>query len=302
MSQGQDVGFIHSAVFVDSEEELCRSMAESAFEGLELSEEVIITADRDRRRRIASLLGDRTHQVRFDEADSRYSTPRSAMHGLVKMLGDRRRRVRSIGEVRPGKDRHSEWIRYEAALNEVLTGRPVTGVCFYDTRLLSDHTRASMEETHPCRGAISPWEGSDAFRPPQDVVTDFPPRRIHPRREPDLLLTDVSELRPVRAAAADMAPPSRADDAALVVHELTAMALADASVVPEIRMWSEPDRVAVQIISASDSFADPFAGLRPARPHGNNVALWIAGQLADDFAVARTGPVSEATVVFVEDR
>lgn len=301
MDPEERAGLHHSAVFVDSEDGLCRLMAESARDALASSEGVVITADEARRQRIMSLMGEGAGEIRFTDATARYTSPRSAMHGLVTVVAEQLRaghaRIRSIGEVRPGTDRHSEWIRYEAAINEVLAEYPLTGVCVYDTQLLSHQTRRAVEETHRYVGGTSPWGKSEHFRDPRQIMAGSLVRQIHPDREPDLLLSDVSELRPVRATAAGLAPPGRSDDSALVVHELVAMALTSTAAAPQVRIWSEPDLLAVQILS-SDGFDDPFAGLRPAQPGDGNAAFWIAGQLADDLTVARIGPLWAVTVVF----
>lgn len=274
-------------------------MAGSAKEGVDRSESVLVTVTEGPERQIRSLLGTAADSVHFEPADNRYARPATAMYGLVNFLTEQLRsghaRIRSIGAVTFSPEELPEWIRYEASVNEVLAEAPLTGVCFYDRRLLPDRHRSTLEQTHPRLGTKAATASPD-YLEPHRVLEHLPARNLAPGRQPDITLHHVGEARPVRTTAADLAPAGRGGDVAMAVHELTALALETGTGSPQVRMWREPHGLVVQV-SGSPAFEDPFAGWRPPQEKGNP-ALWITRQLADDFSVDVSGPIPSATVVF----
>lgn len=296
-------GLHHTLGFFDSEDGLSRMMAEATKDGVERSESVLVAVTADREPQLRSLLGSAADSVRFQPADQRYARPSTAMYGLVTFLTEQlrsgHRRIRSIGALSIGPAELPEWIRYEASVNEVLAAAPLTGVCFYDTRTLTDRHRATVEQTHAHLGGTATGTHSENYLEPHRILENFPVKVLHPGRQPDLILHHVTEARPVRMAAADLAPPGRGTDVEMVVHELTSLALKTGPGSPQIQIWREPDSLVVRVIG-SPAFDDPFAGWRPPQGEGNS-ALWIARQLADDFWVDACSHIPSATVVFDSD-
>lgn len=276
-------------------------IAESAKEGVERSESVLVTVSERREPQIRSLLGTAADSVHFEPTDDRYARPSTAMYGLVTFLTEQLRsghvRIRAIGAASIGPEELPEWIRYEASVNEVLARAPLTGVCFYDRRVFTERLRPTVEWTHPRLGTKA-GTASENYLEPHQVLEDLPAKNLVPGHQPDLILHHVAEARPVRIAAADLAPPGRDADVAMVVHELTSLALKTGPGSPQVRMWRQPRSLVVRVMG-SPVFEDPFAGWRPPQADGN-AALWIARQLADDFSVDVSGPVPAATVVFSE--
>lgn len=296
-------GLHHTVDFFGSDAELGQRIAASAKDGLDRSESVLVTAPEDRERHIRSLLGSVAESVRFEPAGPRYARPSSAMYALVTFLTEQlrsgRTRIRSIGAASISPEDLPEWIRYEACINEVLAAAPLTGVCFYDMRALTDRHRPAVEQTHPHLGGTAMGAASESYLDPHRILEKFPAPPLHPGRQPDLILHHVTEARPVRMAAADLAPPGRGADVEMVVHELTSLALKTGPGSPQIQIWREPDSLVVRVIG-SPAFDDPFAGWRPPQAEGNS-ALWIARQLADDFSVDACSHIPSATVVFDSD-
>lgn len=275
-------------------------MAGSAKEGVDRSESVLVTVSEGREPQIRSLLGTAADSVHFQPADNRYARPWTVMYGLVTFLTEQLRaghaRVRAIGAASIGPEELPEWIRFEASVNEVLARAPLTGVCLYDRRVFTDRDRPSVEWTHPRLGSPETGTASENYLEPHQVLEHLPAKNLVPGRQPDLILHHVAEARPVRITAAALAPPGRDADVAMVVHELTALALKTGLGSPQVRIWRQPHNLVVRVIG-SPVFEDPFAGWRPPQADGNP-ALWIARQLADDFSVDLSGPVPAATVVF----
>lgn len=293
-------GLHHTVDFFDSEAGLGRLMAESVKDGLDRSESVMVTVTEDLERQIRSLLGTAAESVRFEPADHRYARPPAAMYGLVTFLTEQLRsghsRIRSVGAASISPADLPEWIRYEACINEVLGAAPLTGVCFYDMCALTDRHRPTVEQTHPHLGSTTVGTASETYLDPHQVLENFPAEPLHPDRQPDLILHHVTEARPVRTAAADLAPPGRGDDVEMVVHELTSLALQTGPGSPQIQIWREPRSLVVRVIG-SPAFDDPFAGWRPPQAEGNP-SLWIARQLADAFSVDPCRHIPAATAVF----
>lgn len=294
-------GLHHTVDFFDSDAELSRLMAESVKDGVDRSESVLVTVSDGQERQIRSLLGTAADSVHFAPADHSYVRPPAAMYDLVTFLTEQLKcghtRVRSIGAASISPAEFPEWIRYEACINEVLAAAPLTGVCLYDTRALTDDHRPTVEQTHPHRGGTATGASSENYLDPHQILKDFPARSLLPGRQPDLILHHVTEVRPVRTVAADLAPPGRGADVAMVIHELTTLALETGPGSPQVRMWREPHSLVVRV-TGSPVFDDPFAGWRPPQTEGNPAALWIARQLADDFSVDPSGPIPAATMIF----
>lgn len=269
-------------------------MAESAREGFALSESLLVAADPATRRGIESHLGTASRAVRFVDSGSLYTSPPTAVLGLLDLLSTEgsRSRLRVLATAHLDPKMHSEWVRYEAGVNEIFAGEPLTGVCFYDTRRLPQEIVRGMEQAH--HGVVPPASSSSGYLDPRLVSETLPARMLHPGRHPDIVLDEVSEARPVRNTAADLAASGRAPEVAMVVHELTTLALTSNPGLLQVRIWREPGRLVAQLVG-SEAFADPFAGLRPPEDEAT-AALWIASHLADDFAADPSGP--SVTVAF----
>lgn len=298
MRSSTEPGLRHSAVFFSSDEERRQAMVESIADGLNRSESVLAAIHPSDQKAVAELLGPAARAVEFADARDTYRDPSSAMRDLGAVLAGRPsgERVRIVGCARPTVDSYPEWIRCEAAINEIFPDTAATGVCFHDHRTVAGDLRRLIEETHPYLGPTGASSPSPHYSPPRAVAASLPVRTLHPDRAPDFWCPVHSEIRPIRIVGRQLAPPGRSEDVAMVVHELVALTRLAEATSPEVRFWRDPAGLVVQV-AGSRVFDDPFAGLRPPE-RGGGLALWMAGQLADALAVEHSAPVPALTVAF----
>lgn len=291
-------GMRHVVHFTDDDETSADQATAAVLEGLAHDETLLVAANRHMQERLRSRVGDALDETILVDAEDLYRGPATAMQGLTDHLleelrnGMTRGRAIALPCIEP--ETHWDWIRYEAAVNELFADFPVTGICFYEAPSLSDEVRLALEEAHPELGC--PADRSAPSQPPRAVADRIPVRRLHPLRPPDLLFRDVTEARPVREVGTEVAPGSRAADCAMVVHELTSVAIRSGEPRPDVSLWWSPGELVVRV-TGSRAFRDPFAGLRPPQL-GGDAGLWIAGQLADDFSVEPSGLEPAITVRF----
>lgn len=241
---------------------------------------------------------DELSNVIFLPRDAQYANPPAALQTLQDQCADRppgAPPIRLIGEPpAPLGLACDSWIRYEAAINQVVGDRSMRGLCFYPAEELPPDTRAELHRAHPV--VVTPGGGHDPnadYLPPAAFVADrlvmaSDPLEEHPAAI-HLTDPDAATARHMVAELAHSIGLNRddADNLVLAVNEVVTNAIVHGHPPVRLRGWGVPARVAVIVSDAGPGPADPLAGLRPASPereHGG-FGLWVAHQLCPEIAM-----------------
>lgn len=240
--------------------------------------------------------------VCFVDHHQRYQHPPGALQGL-RDLADRyddhaaTLPVRFVGEPSPLDGLHEDgWLRYEAAINDLLEGHLLQVLCVDERQAISPETEAELRRTHPAlveRGIPQP---SPDYQDPatfvatrRRAITD--PLEHHP---PDAALCDPSAAKARQAVEgvahrAGLGSPIR-DDLLVAASEVHANAISHGQRPVTVNGWAAAGRVVVAVHDHGDGPTGPMPGLQPS-PHDdsrNGLGLWLAHQLCPEITMART--------------
>lgn len=284
-SPEKNPSFEHVAVFYDGVDELVAVLVDDIAAAVDDGERVLVCIELEAWKSIENALGDRAADVTYLADDVRYSKPAEAMRAVHEFaelaLADGATAVRSIGIIPLDGHDDDNWIRYEAAVNDVLAHMPFKGVCLYDTSTVSAEVARDAAAAH-----LSVIEGGQRRTQPVDA-TRHPtvPALEPPPRTPDI--TNVVESsstarRTIRELLAGVVSDARLADVLLVTSELVTNGLTDGEQPVEIAVWLRPGRdVHVAVTDRGTGIDDPFFDLRPPPPDRvGGAGLWIVGQLA----------------------
>jgi anti-sigma regulatory factor (Ser/Thr protein kinase) len=291
----------HDALFFDSPERLAEVAGPFLTRGLADGDAAVAVVSTPTARILTEAMdGDPRLHV-LDSADVYRARTPAAITAFRRLAqqhdpGDGGR-VRVVGEVDFGTtDREwLEWQRYEAVLNEALSGRPLWGLCLFDTRRLADSVLESARHTHPHVATAAGRHPNPAFLDPGDYLRSLPvPDEPLESTEPVLAVTDVDDFAALRhAVTGALAPlraqPEQAEDFLLAVDEMTSNAIRHGAPPVSLRLWIADDRVVCAIGDGGPGWDDPFAGYGPA--HGEDLSrggmgLWLARQLCDHVDIS----------------
>lgn len=278
--------FEHVAVFYDGVDELVALLVDDVGAAVDRGERVFLCVEREAWDAVEERLGDRAAAVTYLADDVRYAKPTEAMRAVHQFtcdaLADGATAVRSIGVIPLDGHQDEDWIRYEAAVNEVFADLPFTGVCLYDTSTLSDEVAQHAAAAH--KSVIG-----DGRRQVRDAdAIEFPPvpPLEPPPRRPDVAaeVESSSAARRVVRELVDGAVPDEVEaDLLLALSELVTNGRLHGRQPVEIAVWLRPGRdLHVAVSDHGSGIDDPFFDLRPPAPERvGGAGLWIVGQLAD---------------------
>jgi anti-sigma regulatory factor (Ser/Thr protein kinase) len=224
----------------------------------------------------------------------------------MRRLGEQRApgsgaRVRVVGEVDfgPTERRWLEWQRYEAVINDALSGWPLWGLCLFDTQRLPDPLLEVARRTHSYVATPAGRRENPAYTDPADYLRSLPvPPEPLEATPPALLVRQVADFvrvrREVSAELAHLTAHREAvEDFLLAVDEMTSNAVLHGRPPVTLRLWTSADRIVCSISDGGAGWDDPFAGYGPA--HGDDLSrggmgLWLARQLCDYVDIATAGP------------
>jgi len=298
----------HDALLYDSPEHLAAVAAPFLLDGLAAGDAAVVATRPASARLLQEAVGG-DPRVQFLEQSEVYRprTP-SALRTFRSLgetfAGERTGRVRVVGEVDFGPtERHwLEWQRYEAVLNDALSGWPLWGLCLFDTQQLPDPLLDAARQTHPHVATPVGRQENPAYTDPADYLRSLPiPSEPLEATPPALLvfgIVDFSRLR--RELAAELAHLTdhreaireAVEDFLLAVDEMTSNAVLHGRPPVTLRLWTSPDRIVCSISDGGMGWDDPFAGYGPA--HGDDLSrggmgLWLARQLCDHVDIAGRG-------------
>lgn len=278
--------FEHVAVFYDGVDELVDLLVDDIATAIDDGERVLVCVERAAWDAIEQRLGHRAADVTYLPDDLRYAKPAEAMRAVHEFtreaLAVGAPAVRSIGVIPLDGHDDEHWIRYEAAVNDVLSRLPFKGICLYDASTLSDEVARDAAAAHVSvidRGVRHDHAGTATGHP---AVAPLEP----PSTPPDLATavdTAATARQAVRELLDGAAPGPLAADVLLATSELVTNGLVHGERPVELTVWLRPGcDVHVAVADHGSGIDDPFFDLRPPEPGGvGGAGLWIVGQLAD---------------------
>lgn len=291
----------HDAFPYSSQAELLAAAVPFVGDGVRDGDAVVaVVAERNLdplRHALVEALGDDAAQVRTIPSEVWYERPAHTIAGYGEVL-DRhaaeRRKVRVIGEVEFGllPMRQLDWIRYEAALNQVFADRDAWVVCPYDMGRLPHEVVQSAARTHPRvwhGGNIAP---SPAYSPPAQVLRGLRAAPLPSSARLVLSMRLSRELAALRATvhqavAAGGMDRELAQQFVLAVNEVVTNALVHGDGRGTIRLWRHDGGLVCEVSDHGPGLADPLAGYQP--PPGDEreggFGLWLARQLTDTLEI-----------------
>jgi anti-sigma regulatory factor (Ser/Thr protein kinase) len=296
----------HTALFYRDDADATARVVPIVESAIERKVAVLLCLDDAKQRLVAERLGEAVGGVTFLPAGVRYERPIDAMEHLASFvdaqLASGAAGVHSIGELTlDGSERDHEWIRYEAAVNEVFEALPVEFTCLYDGARLPVGALSNVCRTHALLDRGGGSVVSEAYTGARAACEHLGVVSIAPLRAPDHVLGPLGSSKHARAAVAEAIGAtrwSRLDGSLeLIVSELVTNAVLHARSSATLTMWLDADAVVVQVCDDGPGLDDPFAGLRPPAFPARGAGLWISRHLSTAMTVQRrTGGGTEVTV------
>lgn len=296
------VGYLHDALFFDSDEDLLDATLGFAAGALATGERLALACSEERNALIAGAL-DGLEDVTALPRASVYLSPPAALD-YYRQLAQRAAAqgapgLRILGEVPTGADavRQREWARFEAVCNLALADLPVWSICAYDSRATPALVAHGALATHPMLRRDGRREQNPDYIEPTTYLaaTALPPPLPVEAAPAALTLTGLEHdavrvaRERVRLALADhvrTAPGvpgsawSRIDDVVLAVHEVTDNAVRHGKPPVTVRMWVDAADVVCTVTDAGPGLEDPFGGYVR---QGAAMGLWVARRLCDEL-------------------
>lgn len=301
-------GLVHDVLFYAEEDALLATLVPFVREGIERGEVVLVgTGPHPATVLLRALFSDEP-TVLFSEgthvkpvaAIDHYK--RTMDRGLAGNLPG----YRAVGHIdfAVGALPWREWVRYEAAVNQVFASYPLRTLCSYDTRTVAPEVVTAMRRTHPWVREEGLRFASPDYIEPSDLLSRpeyaEPPDPLQ-GEPPDLEIVETTDLRRLRV---DLYPVTllgglarrKVDDFVKAVGEIAANAWRHGQEPVRIRVWSMPDRLVCTVTDQGPGIDDPLRGY--ARSIGNattqslstheGLGLWAARQLCDLLDYERT--------------
>jgi anti-sigma regulatory factor (Ser/Thr protein kinase) len=306
MTSSTGPAHLHAALLYRTAEDLTSTAVPFLADGLAVGEAAVLACREQNSALLAEALG-HDERIVILPREGIYTRTGDAIAMLRRVV---RRQVaagaagvRLLGEVpidRSGDAWH-EWHRGEAIFNVALEPLPLSIVCAYDRRELSDAIRHGVEETHPALMTPAGPVPNHRYVEPATVLR-LTPTTLAGRAEdtpPTLQLTGLAdatrlpELRArVRAALDGSGEPGQLRSRfAAAVAEVLLNALRHGRPPVAVRLWATPTRLECTVTDRGDGFDDPLAGYTPP---GNGfppagAGLWLARQACDTLETYRVG-------------
>jgi hypothetical protein len=282
---------LHAALLYRSAEHLASAVVPFLADGLAAGEAVVLACREENSALLAEALG---HDYRILVLPREEIYTRTA-HVIARLRRVVRRQlvagasgVRLLGEmpVDQSGDEWHEWHRCEAVSNVALGPLPLSSVCAFDRRALSDAMCEGVEETHPALMTPAGPVPNHRYVDPATVLRRTPTTRAGRAEDtaPTLQLADLAdasrlpELRArVRAALDGSGEPGQLRIRfAAAVAEVLLNALRHGRPPVAVRLWATPNRLECTVTDRGDGFPPAGAG------------LWLVRQACDTLEAIRT--------------
>jgi anti-sigma regulatory factor (Ser/Thr protein kinase) len=306
MTSATGPAHLHAALLYRSAEDLASAVVPFLADGLAAGEAVVLACREENSALLAEALGhdDRILVLPREGIYTRTAHVIATLRRVVRrQLVAGASGVRLLGEIpvdQSGDEWH-EWHRCEAISNVALGPLPLSSVCAYDQRELSDAICEGVEETHPALMTPAGPVRNHRYVDPATVLRRTPTTRAGRVEDipPTLELADLAdasrlpELRArVRAALDGSGDPGQLRSRfAAAVAEVLLNALRHGRPPVAVRLWATPTRLECTVTDGGDGFDDPLAGYTP--PGSGfppaEAGLWLVRQACDTLEAFRTG-------------
>lgn len=290
--------FDHLAVVHRSTDELVSALLPFVAEGLRAGQPVLVNLAAERTGALAEALGPDAAGVRWTDAERWETHPGHRLRAIGEALDEQVASgaswLRFVGEcpwLSTPAEMVPEWTRFDAALNEVLAGAPLTMVCAYDAAALPRAVLDGAMTTHPCVGLV-PRSPSASYVEPgrflegQQGPLVVPPTaaRVAGRVTPGTARRFLEHCLGEQGVTGE-----RAGDLLVVLSEVVTNAWQAGAASVTVSSWSTGRGVALQVDDDGPGLWDALAGYRrPPVDADSGRGLWITRQLADVVDIAPT--------------
>ncbi|MGD1237116.1 anti-sigma factor RsbA family regulatory protein [Mycobacterium seoulense] len=299
------LGFVHSALIYQSQQEYLDFVGRFVSEGLAMGEAVLVAVPSDKMASLHDALsagGAASDDLRLVDITEVARNPSRlmAMEGaFVDEHPDRR--VRIVSQLAwPGRTEEElvACVEHEALVNGAMDGYQVTGLCLYDGSRLDDDVLADARTTHPLL-----WSGG-ALRRSADYAPDAALQRCN-RPLPanpgavTYVVRKSADLSPARSFAVDYAgwiglSQDGIEDLQLVATELASNSLMYTEGACQLAFWRDDDYL---VCEARDTgcFEDPLVGRLDPGPCGPaSRGLYLVNAISD---LVRTHTTTSGTTI-----
>ncbi|MGD1173389.1 anti-sigma factor RsbA family regulatory protein [Mycobacterium seoulense] len=299
------LGFVHSALIYQSQQEYLDFVGRFVSEGLAMDEAVLVAVPSDKMALLHDALsagGEVSDDLRLVDITEVARNPSRlmAMEGaFVDEHPDRR--VRIVSQLAwPGRTEEElvACVEHEALVNGAMDGYQVTGLCLYDGSRLDDDVLADARTTHPLL-----WSGG-ALRRSADYAPDAALQRCN-RPLPanpgavTYVVRKSADLSPARSFAVDYAgwiglSQDGIEDLQLVATELASNSLMYTEGACQLAFWRDDDYL---VCEARDTgcFEDPLVGRLDPGPCGPaSRGLYLVNAISD---LVRTHTTTSGTTI-----
>lgn len=294
-------GYLHDALFYESDEELLAAAVPFLRAGLDGSDGAVLAcADRNATQLAGALQYD--PRILLLDRSELYRRVPVAIETIVRTAGDGvsagADRVRLAGEIdfdRPGWE---EWTRFEALSNAVFEPCPLWSVCLYDTRRARAEVLEAARRTHQGLITAAGRVRNPQYVSPAEFFREFAMDRPDPLEAtvPAIELDGVIDLALLRQRVRELlagsgARPETVYGFVFAVSEVATNALEHGRPPVTVRVWTGQDRSVCTVADHGDGFGDPLSGYQPPRDDDTGRGgrgLWMARRMCDVVSAART--------------
>jgi anti-sigma regulatory factor (Ser/Thr protein kinase) len=281
-------GFQHEALVYDGPADYLAGTIPYLQEGLEAGERLLVAVGPEQAELLRAELGTDAEWIQFADMREVGRNPASIIPLWLDFVdGSGGAPVRGIGE--PVWAARSAAALLECQLHESLLnftfdrGPGWSLLCPYDAGTLGEEIFALVGYSHPCLNRHGHREPSPRFEPIHDPFAgSLPP----PQEPPETLSFDVTGLGEVRRRVADAAGAAgmsagEVADLVTATSELAANSVVHGGGSGTLRLWSEDERLLVEIEDRG-LIEEPLVGrIRPDVNQEGGRGLWLANQLCD---------------------
>ncbi|MCV7122575.1 sensor histidine kinase [Mycobacterium lacus] len=305
-TEAEQRGFVHSALFYQSQREYLDFVTRFVVDGLEIDEPVLVAVPSDK---LALLRGElwrargvptaELHLANIAEAARNPSRFLAIEADFVERYPDRR--VRIVSQlVWPGRtpDESLVCVQHEALINGELKNQNVMGLCLYDAGRLDEDVLEGARTTHPLLWKRGSVYRSAEYSPEHALARCNQPLTTNPGAV-TYTVRQTADLRPARSFAVNYADwvglsQDGIDELQLIATELASNSLLYTNGACRLAFWRHEDHV---VCEARDGgrFDDPAVGHR--RPGAGGTAsrgLFLVNAMAD---LVRTHTTTTGTTI-----
>lgn len=287
--------FAHDVLLFDNTDELLAVTVPFLRGGLAEGEAAVVVDAGRNGTPIAYALGDdpRVWHVTRDPRQRPARTLSMFQHTVEEALAAGATGVRMAGDVglpaRPSQ--WGEWVRFEAAFNDVLAGYPVQAICPWNTREFSGEALRTVQQAHPSVITSRSRRRNADYLEPRDYLRRFAAPAPDPLETtgPALTVDDLTDLEVLRRGlestlAGSTLPVEYAEDMAFAVNEVASNAMQHGRPPVQVRLWRGRAKVVCTVRDHGRGFDDPLAGYHTEHrsdPARHRLGLWLARRLCD---------------------